>query len=47
MINKNTKVGAHRFVYIFDKQHGCALISPQKFEQIKNILYGTNQVEES
>lgn len=38
--SKNDKIGALQFAFICNKEHGSALISKEKFERIKAILYG-------
>lgn len=36
----NDNAGALKFCFIYGKQHGIALITHEKFERIKEILYG-------
>jgi len=40
---KGDNPSALLFCYIYNKQHGSALISKDKFEQIKQILNGNTQ----
>jgi hypothetical protein len=38
--SKDNKIGALQFAFICNKEHSSALISKEKFERIKAILYG-------
>ena len=38
--SKDNKIGALQFAFICNNEHGIALISKEKFERIKAILYG-------
>lgn len=43
MKDKANDEGAFRFCYIYNKQHGSALISSDTFERIKSILHSSEQ----